>query len=386
MAVQVRGEFEVRVKEKGPLGLTMEPLTAPGLTNFASSLPHITAAAGQSADAFENGLPSLSADGKCCVIVGVRVRFGRSVRYVGLKSYEQWMRIVGQRVYANQVAGSVDTFAKLVCGYYAEDWGDSNSDSESDSSGASTSAMQCEQQDDDEVDDADAMQNEQQYQVNSDDSNEATSKEARNSNPDKSDLPMTKPTDRWSYKHFGRMRGPVGWRTAEVTGKIIAVNDSVITVAWGDARGKAGRVPEMLGTTDIDLEYRARGCEHQIREHAPPLVQATSEPANEGADSDDDRNSVVADDDDGVPQPRLQVMNMPTAHGPARDGIATGDVSEEEEDAFASDSGEDDAGVNDPNANVAMAGRACDEKYMKLGLLQPRPPRQGRNGRRLRHH
>ena len=79
----VRGEFEVRVKEKGPLGLTMEPLTAPGLTNFASSLPHITAAAGQSADAFENGLQSLSADGKCCVIVGVRVRFGRSVRYVG---------------------------------------------------------------------------------------------------------------------------------------------------------------------------------------------------------------------------------------------------------------------------------------------------------------
>lgn len=187
MAVQVRGEFEVRVKEKGPLGLTMEPLTAPGLTNFASSLPHITAAAGQSADAFENGLPSLSADGKCCVIVGIRVRFGRSVRYVGLKSYEQWMRIVGQRVYANQVAGSVDTFAKLVCGYYAEDWGDSNSDSESDSSGASTSAMQCEQQDDDEVDDADAMQNEQQDQVNSDDSNEATSKDDRNSNCDDDD-------------------------------------------------------------------------------------------------------------------------------------------------------------------------------------------------------
>ena len=64
-------------------------------------------------------------------------------------------------------------------------------------------------------------------------------------------------------------------------------------------------------------------------------------------------------------------MNMPTAHGPARDGIATGDVSEEEEDAFASDSGEDDAGVNDPDASVAMAGRACDEKYMKLGRCTP---------------
>ena len=102
--------------------------------------------------------------------------------------------------------------------------------------------------------------------------------------PDKSDLPMTKATDRWSYKHFGRMRGPVGWRTAEVTGKIIAVNDSVITVAWGDARGKAGRVPEMLGTTDIDLEYRARGCEHQIREHAPPLqcIQKRAERNREG--------------------------------------------------------------------------------------------------------
>eukprot|EP01052_Picozoa_sp_SAG31_P021925 SAG31_NODE_1720_length_7455_cov_3.242115_1_plen_393_part_00 len=151
--------------------------------------------------------------------------------------------------------------------------------------------------------------------------------------PIMSQVPLRKATGRWSYQHYGRMRHGVGWRTAEVYGVVMTVEDQVISVKWDTAvpaTSANNNTPVEFGTTSIDLTTTSRGCEHQLKEcfvEAPPsfgsnadVHESQDEPIIAAFQAGTHRSE---DDGEGVQDhPQVLVINVPSIRGPPREGDA----------------------------------------------------------------